>query len=270
MIEQSYLEEYKDADWMETSTGRKFWPARPRIQDITVFDIAHALAMKCRYNGHSRKFYSVAEHCVLLSGYARYLGLPVETQYHLLMHDANEAYLPDVPRPIKHFFPDLLKMEHQLDAMIREWAGLGPVVPHVVKELDSRVIKDERAQVMGPSDNSWKTDALQALGIAIPAHGPSEAERMFLNAFQLVGSEHLKRPTLLVFGPGEFKSHVDGGPAYEDTPGLLAGQPDVRLVDLLGKCALIVEDGPFGPDARYIDGDFEVFFGGKFKQHFEG
>lgn len=270
MIDQQYLEEYKDADWMETYTGRKFWPGNPRMEDITVFDIAHALAMKCRYNGHSQRFYSVAEHCVMLAGYARHKGWPVETQLHLLMHDGSEAYLPDVPRPIKHFFPDLIKMEHRLDAMIRQWCGLHSAVPPVVKELDSRIIRDERLAIMGPSSNDWKTDALEALGVVVHAVDPSEAERLFLNSFQLIASEHLKRPTIMVFAPGEFKTCIDGSPAYEDKPGILAGTPDLRLIDLLGRCALAVEDTPFGPRGRFIDGDFEVFLGGKFKQHFGG
>ena len=53
--------------WIETYTGRKFWPLAPSPDDIDIFDIAQALSMTCRYKGHTNEFYSVAEHSVLLA-----------------------------------------------------------------------------------------------------------------------------------------------------------------------------------------------------------
>ena len=57
----------RKGDWMQTYTGRQFWPIDPRANEVHIEDIAHALSMMCRYNGHCRTFYSVAEHSVLVS-----------------------------------------------------------------------------------------------------------------------------------------------------------------------------------------------------------
>src|SRR6266700_4788978 len=83
-------------DWIQTAMGRKFWPMDPRSGEVFIDDIAHALSMLCRFGGHCIRFYSVAEHSVLLSRVA-------EPRFKLwaLLHDASEAYLADVPRPVK-------------------------------------------------------------------------------------------------------------------------------------------------------------------------
>lgn len=246
-IDQNYLEKYKHSDWMETHTGLKFWPARPRIEDINALDIAHALALKCRYGGHSKVFYSVAEHCYFLASYARILKLPVEVQFHLLMHDASEAYLPDVPRPIKHFFPDLLLMEKRLDTLVRERFGLGHDLPLQLKEFDSRIIKDERCQVMFKSDNEWQTDAFRPLGVTLAFFTPAEAETRFLHAYQVIGREFLKKSVLLTYGNGEFLNGVHSDARDE--------VPNLQLVDLVGKVALAKKsDGtPY-----HIHGEFDL------------
>src|SRR5438128_12538670 len=82
-------------DWMQTYTGRAFYPLDPRLDDICIEDIAHALSMLCRYGGQCQEFYSVAEHSVLMS-YA------VNPQHALwaLLHDATESYMGDLIRPL--------------------------------------------------------------------------------------------------------------------------------------------------------------------------
>lgn len=257
-IDPGYLEKYKNASWMETYTGRKFWPANPRAQDITIFDIAHALSLKCRYNGHSKSFYSVAEHSVILAMYARIRGLPVATQLELLMHDGAEAYLPDVPRPIKHFFPDLIQMEHRLDDMIREFSGLTGMVPLEVKDFDSRIIRDEWPQVMSKTANDWMTDTLDPLGVVVNGFLPVEAEMRFLQAWQTLMYEHTGKHALLTWPAGGFRATLDGNPIKTDSGGLQIG-PDVRMIDLLGKCALVAIDTDAGQSLQFVDGDWQLF-----------
>ena len=87
--------------WIQTYTGRKFHPLRPRVAEVDVRDIAHALSLKCRFGGHCRVFYSVAEHSVRVSRVLEAKGR--ELAVWGLMHDAGEAYLPDVGRPVKSF-----------------------------------------------------------------------------------------------------------------------------------------------------------------------
>lgn len=61
------LDEARIGDWMQTASGRMFWPVDPRPEDVEINDIAHALSLTCRYCGHVREFYSVAQHSVLVS-----------------------------------------------------------------------------------------------------------------------------------------------------------------------------------------------------------
>lgn len=105
--------------YCETSTGAHFYPDKPKF---LIADIAHSLSMLCRYNGHCRHFYSVAEHSVLVSLLMEEfdLGDPFEG----LMHDATEAYLSDIPAPFKQFLPDLVDFDEQLESKLRAEFGL--------------------------------------------------------------------------------------------------------------------------------------------------
>ena len=85
-------------DSIQTYTGRKFFPVAPRAEDIEILDVAHALSMLCRYTGHTKQFYSVAQHSVLVSRI-----VPPQDAAWGLLHDASEAYLCDVARPIKPY-----------------------------------------------------------------------------------------------------------------------------------------------------------------------
>lgn len=88
-------------DWLETFTGGQFWPLDPRPEDVDITDIAHSLSMQCRFNGHTRVFYSVAEHSIIVSKELKALGYNKLVQLYGLLHDASEAYTCDLPRPIK-------------------------------------------------------------------------------------------------------------------------------------------------------------------------
>src|SRR3990167_2984266 len=88
-------------DWIQTASGIAFWPLRPRIEDVRIEDIAHALAAVNRFNGHTRVPWSVAEHSLQLTYELVRVGSPRETCLYGLLHDASEAYLCDMPRPLK-------------------------------------------------------------------------------------------------------------------------------------------------------------------------
>src|SRR4051812_6540197 len=83
-------------DWMQTISGKAFFPLDPRPADVDIQDIAHALAFQCRFGGHVKEFYSVAEHSVRVS-----LICAHEDAKWGLLHDATEAYLSDIVRPVK-------------------------------------------------------------------------------------------------------------------------------------------------------------------------
>lgn len=109
---------YYPEPYIHTRSGR-FYLHDPRF---VATDIAHALSMLCRFNGHTLEFYSVAEHSLLVAELMR-----DETggdSFEGLMHDATEAYLSDIPTPFKRLLPDWAKFDAPLDLAMRKWAGL--------------------------------------------------------------------------------------------------------------------------------------------------
>jgi uncharacterized protein len=171
-------------DWMQTYTGRAFWPLDPRPEEIDPLDIAHALGMLCRYGGHVRRFYSVAEHCVLMSR-----AVAPEFALWALLHDATEAYLVDVPRPIKHYLPDYVAIEHRLMAVICERFGLDATEPPEVKDADNRILLDERAKLLKTPPRPWapEIEGLQPLGVRVTGWGPRLAQRIYLDRLNELG-----------------------------------------------------------------------------------
>jgi hypothetical protein len=137
----------RTGDWMQTFTGRQFWPLDPRAEDIFIEDIAHALSMQCRYAGHCLRFYSVAEHCVLLARHLRDLRAAPDIVRWALMHDASEAYLVDVPRPVKPHLAGYRDAEAKVMAAVAARFGLPAEIPQKVHDYDSAIIADERVNL---------------------------------------------------------------------------------------------------------------------------
>lgn len=164
------------AAWLQTYTGRQFWPLRPRGEDIDLLDIAHALSNQCRFAGHTRSFYSVAEHSVYVSRI-----VPPEWAAVGLLHDASEAYLMDVPRPIKGHLGGYREMEEALMWTVCARFNLtgNPAAWAAVKYADNAMLAAERDQVMGIAPALW--GALPpAADIAIAMLPPAEARALFL------------------------------------------------------------------------------------------
>lgn len=179
---------------MQTYTGRQFTPLAPRVEDIDIRDVAHGLAMVCRYGGHTMRYYSVAEHCYHLS----FVG-PRE----LLLHDSSEAYLGDMIRPLKYQpeMAEFRKAEHAIEACVRERFGLStdPAVWVKVKEMDDRILVDEIQALMrdpalylepGGDGQSGSLAGVHPLGIRISGYEPGIAEQLFLRRFEELFPEH--------------------------------------------------------------------------------
>lgn len=165
-------------DWMQTANGGQFWPVDPRPEEIEIEVIAHALSLQCRYAGHCLRFYSVAEHCVHL---ARFVNQPYKMW--ALLHDASEAYLVDVPRPLKPHLPGYYEAEERvMDAVIVAF-NLPAKMPAEVKEADTRILVDERAQNMVQTDKPWVCDGLEPIGVKLQFWDPAKAEIYFLDAY---------------------------------------------------------------------------------------
>lgn len=166
-------------DWMQTYTGQRFYPLDPRVDEIDIGDIAHALSLQCRYGGHVKHFYSVAEHSVLLARHLADFG--PDAAMWALLHDASEAYAADVIRPLKRHLTNYREIEAGLMAAIAERFGLRGTMPDVVKDADDRIIADERAQNLVPIP--WDNVPGPALGVVLQFWTPQVAECMFLRTY---------------------------------------------------------------------------------------
>ncbi|WP_029007536.1 hypothetical protein [Azospirillum halopraeferens] len=154
---------------MTTWTGRQVDPFALRPEDVDLRDIAHALSLQCRFAGHTSAFYSVAEHSVLVS-----MACPHEHALWGLLHDAAEAYLSDLPSPVKRRLPAFAEAESAVLAVIAERAGLPLPVPDAVWEADRRMLVAEQQTLMRPAADR---DAVRSgiLGLA-----PAAAQGRFL------------------------------------------------------------------------------------------
>jgi hypothetical protein len=168
-------------DWMQLASGRKFWPLDPRPEEIHIDDIAAALSKMCRYGGHCKRFYSVAEHCVLMAHAA-----PDGFHLSALLHDASEAYLSDVIRPIKSHLTNYLEIEANLERAIAQRFTLPFPMPAEVKRLDNGILADERDQAILIPPREWGLTE-PALGVTLQFWSPEKAEYEFLAAFRRYG-----------------------------------------------------------------------------------
>jgi hypothetical protein len=136
----------RQGSWMQTATGRAYWPVDPRGEDVCIEDIAHALGHLCRYAGHTTTFYSVAEHCILVSRM-----VPPEHAFKALLHDATEAYVVDVPRPLKKSLPGYAEIEERNWRAICDHFGLTYEMPKCIHDADVAILYAEREALLLPS-----------------------------------------------------------------------------------------------------------------------
>lgn len=182
----------RKGDFIQTHSGLAFWPLDPRPEDINIEDIAHALAMQCRYAGHGRRFYSVAEHSVLMA-----LALPPPYRLHALLHDASEAYLVDLPSPVKRFIPGYIELEEAVMRCVWVRFNLSRGIPPIVADADKRIVIDEKVQNMAPSEIPWSIPAgRDALGVELQFWEPSKAKAEFLKLFDKLTNPVTKEAAL--------------------------------------------------------------------------
>ena len=136
--------------WIQTYTGKHFDVFNPKIEDICIEDIAHGLALKCRFNGQCNTFYSVAEHCVRMATW-ELSGDPKAR----LFHDAAEAYIPDLQSPIKQVMPKFQEIENKILKIIYEKFNIPYYnIEEDVKEADLIMLSTEARDLM--NDPAWE------------------------------------------------------------------------------------------------------------------
>lgn len=167
----------RKGNWMQTYTGKKFWPLDPLPEEIDIEDIAHALSMKCRYNGHVKFFYSVAEHSCIICDL-----LPQHLKLQGLLHDAPEAYLVDIPRPLKPFLTNYAELEALNWAVISDKYGVPFEFDPLLKELDNGILLTERDYLMDGIAGEWGITADKP-DVIISGWSPETSKFAFLQRF---------------------------------------------------------------------------------------
>lgn len=166
----------RQGDWFQTISGMQFYPLDPRPEDIRTGDIAHGLSMICRFGGHVREFYSVAQHSVLVSH-----AVPPRHALWGLLHDATEAYLGDMIRPLKLSMPAYQEVEKRLEAVIAEVFNLPMPMPREVKHADNMLLMTERRDLL-PVHREWSPRAEPLPGVIVP-WTPARARAEFMDRF---------------------------------------------------------------------------------------
>lgn len=176
----------RKGDWFLTFTGRQFWPLDARPEDIDVRDIAHHLSLTCRFSGACREFYSVAQHSFIVS-----CNLVPELAFRGLMHDATEAYLGDMIRPLKYSIPQYREAEDALWEVLCERFGMSLALPPEIKEMDNRVLMTERRDLLNPSLHRWSVSeaAFAPLLSKIIPWRPQTSEQIFLSKYSELTGE---------------------------------------------------------------------------------
>lgn len=167
-----------------TFTGKRVWPLDPQVEDIDIRDIAHALANSCRFTGHVRQFYSVAQHCVLASEHV----LDKKHALAALLHDASEAYLSDIARPVKRQagFTFYREVEARLESVIAGRFGMDYPFHRQVKDIDTRLLITEQRDLMPKSSAHGWPKLVRPLGDKIEPWEPRTAEKQYLERFVLL------------------------------------------------------------------------------------
>lgn len=200
--------------WCQTFTGKKVDVFHPTPEMVDIEDIAHALSMTCRFGGHCREFYSVAEHSVLVEQIGRcvlHCTVP-RLGMLLLLHDAAEAYIGDIITPIKRGFEETLcndtrpggmipkspitELEDRWLLVIGQAFGLGEdllgkgIWSGIVKQADSRALASEVMTLFHPVQSSWWEICAPPKNLSevlfVKCWSPAEARRRFLGRFRVL------------------------------------------------------------------------------------
>lgn len=167
--------------WIETFTGKEFYFLDPTPDSIDIRDIAHSLAFCCRFTGHSKRFYSVAEHSILVSYLA---NDPLAG----LLHDASEAYITDIASPIKPYLSNYKELEDMLMGRIASKFGFDYPFDPDIKDCDATQLKTEAKYLLKSGGIPWAHlyPTKRQHGIKPMCLSPEEAETAFLERYEEV------------------------------------------------------------------------------------
>jgi 5'-deoxynucleotidase YfbR-like HD superfamily hydrolase len=177
-------------------TGRYFNFMTPEQSHFDINDVAHALSNICRFCGHTQRFYSVAQHSVYVS-----MLVPPEDALAGLLHDASEAFVGDVAKPLKRLLPDYSVIEARVERAVFERFGLPHKLPVSVKIADRYMLHVEQRDLMAKHDDVWEAsrdaeESAAPLPVDFPDRIipmlPDEAKVFFLQRYEALTRSQLE------------------------------------------------------------------------------
>lgn len=183
-------------EWILTYTGTKFYPLNPHIGDISILDIAHASSNLTRFGGHCKEFYPLAQHCVLVSNRIWNVTQNIKLALAGLLHDASEAYLIDIPRPLKYMpeFDGYRLAENNLQNLIFQAFNIELVEEEfkIIKEADEYILNVE-AWFLMEKHPEWKPKTYQPDFRFFSVMTPQIAKKRFLEEFNWLMESFLRK-----------------------------------------------------------------------------
>ena len=169
----------RSGSWILTHSGRHVELTEPDPKEITITDIAWGISRECRFAGQCLDFYSVAQHSVLASRI-----VPKEYALEALLHDASEAFIKDLPSPLKNLLPEYSRIERILERTIRRKFGLPEKTSHPVRLADRILLATEKRDLMAHDPWTWPIiDGIDPLPDKIVPWSQDVAMKLFLYRF---------------------------------------------------------------------------------------
>lgn len=171
------------ANTIITSSGIYFDYENPKIEQINIKDISKALSNTCRFGGHS-SFYSVAEHSVHCATLAKEAGLNEDVISAALMHDAQEAYIGDMPKPLKLMMPEFQELERKIEYLVNHRFKIKSGHEKTIKSFDLQMLKAEKLALFPDDDFNWHGfNQIKDVHVDIKCWHPKEAEMHFFMTY---------------------------------------------------------------------------------------
>lgn len=166
-------------NWMQTFTGRMFFPFRPEDSEVAIEDVAHHLSQINRFTGATGDPYNVAQHSVIVSQL-----VPEKHGLWGLMHDAEEYVTGDCGSPLKQGLPEFKVVAEKIHHRILDEFGLPHEEPASVKRADLVMVATEARDLMANAPTVWRLPLPPLAGLTVVPWSPKDSERAFLTRFE--------------------------------------------------------------------------------------